>query len=443
MERAQTGCAPRQTGVTSRFNKHDSQSYPMHPKELSIQDFLYDLPNERIARYPLAARDASKLLIWKQQQITASHYRDLAEHLPGGSLLVFNNTRVVEARLLFQKPTGGVIEIFCLEPSGIYPDISTAMATCGSVEWKCLVGGASKWKKGQVLEKMITHEGSSLKLEARCTGKGSGHFIITFNWEPSSLSFAALLHAAGAIPLPPYLKREAETSDAERYQTIFAREEGSVAAPTAGLHFTENILNGLAAKDIRTAELTLHVGAGTFKPVQADKMEDHDMHAEWIDVSRTTLLQLRDQLPGMIIPVGTTSLRTIESLFWMGVKLLNGKKEDAFRLHQWEAYDHADTAFTASDALNVLIQYLDEHQRDRIIARTQIIIAPGYRFRLANALITNFHQPASTLLLLVAAITGTAWRDIYAYALANDFRFLSYGDGSLLWMQEGSGTTEG
>lgn len=414
----------------------------MHPKHLSIHDFLYDLPNERIARYPLAERDASKLLIWKDHRITQTHYRDLAAHIPSGSLLVFNNTRVVEARLLFQKPTGGVIEIFCLEPSGIYPDITTAMATRGSVEWQCLVGGASKWKKGQVLEKRITQGDTHLLLQARCTGKEAGHFIISFSWEPASLSFASLLHAAGAIPLPPYLKREAETADAERYQTIFAREEGSVAAPTAGLHFTDHILQQLEVKNIRKAELTLHVGAGTFKPVQADTMEDHDMHAEWIDVNRSTLIQLRDQLPGIIIPVGTTSLRTIESLFWMGVKLLEGKGDTAFQLQQWEAYDLAGTIFSARQALDALIHYLDENKRDRLIARTQIIIAPGYRFRLAKALITNFHQPASTLLLLVSAITGTAWREIYTYALENDFRFLSYGDGSLLWMPDGSGTAQ-
>lgn len=436
MERIETGCAPRETIVTSPFIKHDSQSFFMHPKDLSIQDFIYDLPDERIARYPLPERDASKLLIWKNGLISQDSYRNVTAHIPSGSLLVFNDTRVVEARLLFQKPTGGIIEIFCLEPSSIYPDITTAMATCSCVEWKCLVGGASKWKPGQVLEKTITHEGLPVKLEARCSGKESGNFIITFNWEPATLSFASLLHIAGAIPLPPYLKREAESSDLERYQTIYAKEEGSVAAPTAGLHFTEHVMRSLENKSIARTMVTLHVGAGTFKPVKAEKMEDHDMHAEWIDVNRSALLQLREQLPDTIIPVGTTSLRTIESLYWMGVKLISGEKENAFTLLQWEPYSLAEKNIGPAEAIDALIHYLDEQRTERIIARTQIIIAPGYRFRMAHALITNFHQPASTLLLLVSAMTGNAWRDIYAYAMENEFRFLSYGDGSLLWVKE-------
>lgn len=299
----------------------------MHPKFLSIKDFTYSLPESRIANYPLAQRDVSKLLIYKDGNIREDIYQNLADHIPPGSLLIFNNTRVVEARLLFQKTTGGIIEIFCLEPHEQYPDISTAMLQTGHVWWQCLVGGASKWKRGQVLEKKIKSGNKDITLNAAYIGKRNESFIIGLSWSPPQLSFAEILHYAGAIPLPPYIKRAVEAKDAERYQTIYANLDGSVAAPTAGLHFTEHVFTQLEKKNIQKEFLTLHVGAGTFKPVKTETIESHEMHAEYIDVSKHTISNILQQLPKTIVAVGTTSLRTIESLYWLGVKELVGSRE--------------------------------------------------------------------------------------------------------------------
>ncbi len=415
------------------------------PQKISIQDYTYSLPEDRIAKYPLAERDASKLLICKGGKITQDAYRNIAQHIPKNSLLVFNNTKVVEARLLFQKPTGGVIEIFCLESHEKYADITTAMAQRGSVYWQCLIGGVSKWKAGQLLEKKITIAGKEITLQANYIEKRSGTFIIELSWQPSSLSFAEILHLSGAIPLPPYIKREAEESDAERYQTVYARFDGSVAAPTAGLHFTEKIFADLSEKQIQTDFVTLHVGAGTFKPVKSATMQEHEMHAEWIDVSKTTIENILDNLDNPIIAVGTTSLRTIESLYWLGVKSQeSGMKsresgvdsQESIHLQQWEAYKLAEKKISVSDALQSLLDWMEQNKREQLISKTQLLIAPGYSFKIVKGLITNFHQPQSTLLLLVAALIGSGWRKVYAYALQNDFRFLSYGDGSLLWRKE-------
>ncbi len=290
------------------------------PKNISIRDYTYSLPEERIARYPLAERDTSKLLVYKEGVITDETYRNIAAHIPEKSLLVFNNTKVVEARLLFQKPTGGVIEIFCLEPHEKYADISRAMLEKEKVLWHCLVGGASKWKPGQVLEKEIPVSGTSVLLRAAYTEKRPGTFIIELSWTPASYPFAEILHLAGAIPLPPYIKRPAEESDKERYQTIYAQQGGSVAAPTAGLHFTNTIFESLKKKKIETDFVTLHVGAGTFKPVKSETMQEHEMHAEWIDVSKGTIETLVNNLDNPVIAVGTTSLRTLESLYWLGLR---------------------------------------------------------------------------------------------------------------------------
>ncbi len=369
-----------------------------HPKDLSIKDYTYNLPEDCIAKFPLPERDASKLLIYNNGEINEDVYKNLDRHLPPGSLLVFNDTKVIEARLLFQKATGGVIEIFCLEPHEQYKDITTGMMQQGRVFWQCLIGGASKWKHGQVLENKINSGGKEIILQARYIEKKTDCFVIEFSWNDSTLSFAGLLHLAGVIPLPPYIKREPENSDAERYQTIYAHYEGSVAAPTAGLHFTRNILDNLKAKNIQTDFVTLHVGAGTFKPVKAETMEGHEMHAEFINISKKTIRNILHNLSKNIIPVGTTSLRTIESL-------------------------------------GALCKFMDKKNMERLITKTQIIIAPHYKVKIANALITNFHQPQSTLLLLVAALIGNDWRKIYDYALQNNFRFLSYGDGSLLWFE--------
>ena len=423
----------------------------MNPQLLSIAEFTYDLPEERIAKYPLAERDQSKLLVYNKGNITQDIYQNIAAHIPPDSLLVFNNTKVVEARLLFQKATGGQIEVFCLEPHEQYADITSAMLQTGKVWWQCLVGGASKWKPGQVLEKKNSYNNEAITLLASFIEKRSDCFVIELSWLPAQLSFAEILHAAGAIPLPPYIKRQAEEADKERYQTVYAQHEGSVAAPTAGLHFTKDILDTLDQKNIQQEYVTLHVGAGTFKPVKAATMQEHEMHAEFIEVSATTIENLIANIDKKIVAVGTTSLRTIESLYWLGVKQSGAESQESgvsgqlaidkhttepLTLSQWEPYELAKQTVSVNEALNNLLDYLRATKQEKLIARTQIIIAPGYQSKIAKGLITNFHQPGSTLLLLVAALIGDHWKTVYAYALQNDFRFLSYGDGSLLWFDQ-------
>lgn len=403
----------------------------MHPKHLSIAEFTYELPTERIADYPVHPRDQSKLLIFQKGNTGHDIYANISRHLPDDSLLVFNNTKVVEARLLFQKPTGGVIEIFCLEPHEQYKDITTALQQTGKVWWQCLVGGASKWKPGQVLQKTITSGEGEIQLSASYIEKKAGSFIIQLSWEPAGKSFAEILHLAGAIPLPPYIKRKADDTDSETYQTIYAKTDGSVAAPTAGLHFTENIFTQLKEKNIQTSYVTLHVGAGTFKPVKAEIMGEHEMHAEFIDVSADTIRELAVAVEERaVIPVGTTSMRTIESLYWLGVKA--SQENEINGLSQWEVYEHPVQNMPANEALDALLKWMEMHNMKQLITKTQIIIAPGYRFRIAKGLVTNFHQPQSTLLLLIAALVGDKWKDLYRFAMENDFRFLSYGDGCLL-----------
>jgi S-adenosylmethionine:tRNA ribosyltransferase-isomerase len=435
-------------------------------KKIQIKDYSYELPDERIAKFPLENRDHSKLLIANQAPSQASHavpdlktsstttqqayqidqYLNLANHLPANSFLVFNNTKVVEARILFQKPTGGVIELFCLEPDSVYPDITTAMLQKGTVQWKCLVGGAKKWKE-EFLEKTIIDQGQTITLKARRVAQGAEAYLIEFSWSNAQMSFAELLHIAGLIPLPPYLNRVAVQTDAERYQTVYAKHDGSVAAPTAGLHFTEGVFASLAAKGITKDFVTLHVGAGTFKPVKADAMEDHEMHAEFIDVSDAFIENLLSRLGDPIVPVGTTSMRTLESLYWLGLKTMANPSISLSDLtvHQWDPYDEIGTqsfeqtkdsdtgTISASIALASLLQWMKALQLTRLITKTQIIIAPGYQFRICNGLITNFHQPQSTLLLLVAALIGDTWKNLYNHAMNNEFRFLSYGDGCLIW----------
>jgi S-adenosylmethionine:tRNA ribosyltransferase-isomerase len=399
------------------------------PKEIRISDYHYDLPDSRIARFPLEERDASKLLIWENGNISEDIYRNLPSHLQPGTSLVFNNTRVVEARILFSKHTGGQIEVFALEPGPQYPDITTAMLQTGSVQWKCMVGGASKWKKGMVLEKQL----GATTLKAFIADQLPDCFLLNLEWNAPDMTFAELLHRAGLIPLPPYLKRDAEASDNERYQTIYAQEEGSVAAPTAGLHFTDRIFESLREKQIVSRFVTLHVGAGTFKPVKTETMEDHLMHAEFIDVSEDTILALsKDE---QIVAVGTTSLRTLESLYWMGIKAsLNPNiSPEEMEMKQWDVYDQLQHhILPREEALQHLLTYMHNRKMERMVCRTRLLIAPGYQPQMIAGIITNFHQPQSTLLLLIAALAGPRWREIYDYALTHDFRFLSYGDGSLI-----------
>jgi S-adenosylmethionine:tRNA ribosyltransferase-isomerase len=406
----------------------------MDTRSISISDYAYTLPEDKIAKYPLPERDASRLLVYRNGKITEDIYRNIDLYLPAGGLLIFNNTRVIEARLLFRKQSGGMIEIFCLEPGDQYADVTTGMQQQGRVQWKCLIGGASKWKAGQVLQKIIQHNHEIITLEAGYTAKQNDCFIIELQWTPVHLSFAEVLHAAGVIPLPPYIRRAAETTDKERYQTVYALQDGSVAAPTGGLHFTPAVFEKLRHKNIHHSFVTLHVGAGTFKPVKSATMEAHDMHAEFMDVSKETIVQLL-QYMHHIYAVGTTSARTLESLYWMGVKTFINPAilPGTLAITQWEVYDELKGHnLSSKKSLENLLQWMDKNNMQRIVSKTQILIAPGYTFKIIKGLVTNFHQPQSTLLLLVAALTGQDWKSIYAYALDNNFRFLSYGDGSLL-----------
>lgn len=409
----------------------------MHPKNLSIKDFTYELPEEKIARYPVPLRDESKLLVYKGGTIQDDFYFNLDQYLPSETLLVFNNTKVVEARLIFQKYTGSGIELFCLEPSDVYHDITTAMMQKQKVLWKCLVGGAKKWKDEPLtkLVKQMDDDSKKIILTARKIEKFSDHFLIEFSWNDDTMSFAEILHLTGAVPLPPYLNRDAEKLDKERYQTIYAKHDGSVAAPTAGLHFTERVFEKLDKKVIQRDFVTLHVGAGTFKPVKAEKISDHEMHYEFFEVRKELIEQLLNHLEKNIIAVGTTSLRTIESLYWLGKKIIHQPNilQQDLQVYQWEPYETSAANIAAEEALQALLNWMNKNDLQTLLTKTQIIIAPGYNFKIANALITNFHQPQSTLLLLVAAIVGEDWKKIYDHALKNNFRFLSYGDASLIW----------
>ena len=407
----------------------------MHPKHLSINDFTYHLPADKIALHPLEKRDRSKLLIYKNGNIKEDIYKNIAEHLPENSLLVFNNTKVIPARILFKKDTGGIIEIFCLEPFED-AEYTTAMSKTGSAKWKCMIGGASKWKEGS-LTKKLNVKNEQVILTASPTQKLPDAYVAEFTWQPSRYTFSEIIEQAGEIPLPPYIKRDVEEDDKERYQTIYAERKGSVAAPTAGLHFTPEVFSSLKEKNIKTDFVTLHVGAGTFKPVKSEIMQEHEMHAEWVDVSASTIRNILNNLSENIIATGTTSLRTIESLYWMGVKthLNNDCTIRELEIKQWEVYEEPliVTGIDATTALTSLLSWMKKNEFQRLFIKTQILIAPGYTFKIANALVTNFHQPQSTLLLLVAAITND-WKKIYEYALNNDFRFLSYGDGCLIFV---------
>jgi len=408
----------------------------MDPKNISIADYSYDLPQENIAFYPLEERDASKLLIYRDGAITGSTYRNIGTCLPENSLLVFNNTRVVEARILFQKPTGGQIEVFCLEPPPEYGSVTMAMAQTGRVKWRCLIGGASKWKPGQVLYKELDTPSSPLTLEARFISKEADTFTIELSWSPADLNFAEVLHRMGLIPLPPYIRRSAEASDSQRYQTIYARHDGSVAAPTAGLHFTETVFAALAQRNIRRSWVTLHVGAGTFLPVKTTTLGDHPMHVEFITAEIATIRQLQQTLADAqpIVPVGTTSARTIESLYWLGIKVQQQPHLAGSELlvRQWDAYELPGQT-DPKVALTALLEWMETRKMTELVTTTQLLITPGYDWKIANGLITNFHQPESTLLLLIASLVGDEWKRIYNYALEHGFRFLSYGDGCLLW----------
>ena len=402
----------------------------MKTENIHISDYNYLLPDEKIAKFPKEQRDQSKLLVYQSGKIKEDIFYNLPKYLPKNSLMIFNNTKVIQARLHFKKVSGALIEIFLLEPS-MPTDYELMFQTKGYCEWLCLIGNLKKWKEG-ILVKEFIYNGETVRIEAtKKESIGTSHKV-ALKWDNTSLSFAELIDLIGELPIPPYLNRETEESDKTTYQTIYSKINGSVAAPTAGLHFTNNVLQNLDNCGIEREELTLHVGAGTFKPVKSEELSGHDMHTEYISVSKQTLEKLLSY-DASAIAVGTTSVRTLESLYYMGVKLHSNPDLSEQELHitQWEPYK-VKSSLTATEAIEEIIKYLDRNNVSTLHSSTQIMIAPGYNYKIVKLLITNFHQPQSTLLLLVSAFVKGNWKTIYDYALAHDFRFLSYGDSSLL-----------
>ncbi|MDR0733219.1 MAG: S-adenosylmethionine:tRNA ribosyltransferase-isomerase [Dysgonamonadaceae bacterium] len=394
---------------------------------LTVGDYDYNLPYEQIAGFPLSQRDQSRLLVWNNGRISENIFQNISEYIPENALLVFNNTRVIPARLIFQKPSGAQIEIFCLEPDDP-SDYALSLAQTQSCIWRSLIGNAKKWK-GEKLHKEVA--GTRFTAE-RLDAAGETHRV-RFQWDNPALTFADMLETCGELPIPPYLHRKAEASDRETYQTVYAKIKGSVAAPTAGLHFTEAVFQSLKRKHIDLEELTLHVGAGTFKPVKSETLAGHVMHTEYFSVKKSTVEQLINK-SGRVFAVGTTSVRSLESLYCIGEFLANNPNVNPEELNvsQWQAYGENAGRMPVDEALRNILNYLEHRKSDCLVAHTQILIAPGYDFKIVNGIITNFHQPKSTLLLLISAFVKGKWRDIYDYALAHGFRFLSYGDGSLL-----------
>lgn len=397
--------------------------------EIYIEHFNYSLPDDRIARYPLNQRDQSKLLIWKNGIISDEQFIDLDRFLPEKSLLVFNNTRVIRARLYFRKSTGALIEIFVLDPEDP-ADYAQNFQQTECCSWKCLVGNQKKWKSG-TLSLPVEIEGEKVCLSAKVTGETENGRLIEFSWDNKRYDFATVLDHAGRIPIPPYLNRDSEASDLDHYQTVYSKIKGSVAAPTAGLHFTEEVFERLQKKDIQRVELTLHVGAGTFKPVKSETIDDHQMHNEQIVVNRETIKALLSH-QGPVVAVGTTSVRSLETLYWLGVRIAGhpDTKPARHQIEQWDPYEQTSN-LSRSEALQALLDHLENHNLSQLIVSTRIFIIPGYRFRMIDGLLTNFHQPQSTLLLLVTAFIGEDWKTVYQHALDQGYRFLSYGDSNL------------
>ena len=410
--------------LCSPFSNYIIMSTPLY-----IDEFDYPLTDERIAKYPLPQRDTSKLLLYRNHAISEDVFYNIDKYLPAGSLLVYNNTKVIQARLVFHKATGARIEIFCLEPLSPH-DHALALGSTNGCTWKCLVGNLKKWKNNEI-SREIDVNGKPYRLVAeRISTNGNTHEI-RFSWEHADVSFAEILDAAGELPIPPYLNRPTEEQDKVTYQTVYSRIKGSVAAPTAGLHFTENVLEKLRKQHVFTEEITLHVGAGTFQPVKTSDANEHTMHTEIIAVPRKAIEHICRNL-GHIVAVGTTSVRTLESLYYIGADIQSCSPDTTPFVSQFRPYEREDE-LSVKQALQNILDYLTATGQDTLHAETQIMIKPGYRFRLVDAMITNFHQPKSTLLLLVSAFVGEDWKKIYDYALAHDFRFLSYGDSSLLF----------
>ena len=404
-------------------------------KQLPIADYDYPLPEERIAKFPMEQRDHSKLLCLKGNDISEHHFYDLPSLLPKDTLLVFNDTKVIHARLFFQKETGAVIEVFCLEPYRMA--VSESFEQRERCTWTCFIGNNKKWKSG-VLSGQWTVDSGQFCLTARRREAVGNAWIVDFEWT-GGLSFAEVIEAAGVIPLPPYLNRQAEASDATRYQTVYAHYDGSVAAPTAGLHFTPEVFENLKQRGIGAEYITLHVGAGTFKPVSTDTIGEHEMHVEPVHVTADNLRHIIDHQGKPLIAVGTTSVRTLESLYWFGVQLQADPDLDHMHVNQWDPYINDERGVRSDEqsflksnqAFENILRWMERHDTDRLDGETQLMIAPGYRYRVIDGLVTNFHQPKSTLLLLVSALIGDRWRDCYRFALDHDFRFLSYGDSCL------------
>ena len=399
-------------------------------KHIKISEFNYPLPDERIAKFPLSNRDESKLLVYRHGEVSEDHFTSLPSYLEPGEMMVFNNTKVIQARLHFRKETGALIEVFCLEP--IQPnDYVLSFQQTRQCSWLCMVGNLKKWKEG-TLKREVEVKGKIITLSAtRGECRGTSHWI-DFAWDDDTLTFADVLEAVGELPIPPYLNRETQESDKQTYQTVYSKIKGSVAAPTAGLHFTERVLKSLDEHGIDREELTLHVGAGTFKPVKSEEIEGHEMHTEYISVNRRTIEKLIAH-GGKTIAVGTTSVRTLESLYYIGVLIHQNPEANQEELHvkQWMPYE-PHPMLTPVESLQGILAYLDRHGMEALHTSTQIIIAPGYEYKIVKKIVTNFHQPQSTLLLLVSAFVKGDWKKIYDYALIHDFRFLSYGDSSLL-----------
>lgn len=465
--------------VNSSENQGNMYLWAMKPSiKLPIEDFDYHLPEQSIAYTPASNRSDSKLLVWNKEIIAESTYNHIASFIPEKAAMYFNNSKVIAARIHFQKANNSTIEIFCLEPSNNYQPISVAMQATQKVEWICLVGGAKKWKEDYLekefelirpsnneKDKIATNNNNdnnnnnndnnrvAIKVRAKKIKSIDGKFLIEFSWDNNTISFSEIIEHIGSIPLPPYIQRATTEEDKDRYQTTYAKEEGSVAAPTAGLHFNAAIFESLTEKKCSTDFISLHVGAGTFMPVKTAAITDHEMHAEVFEITKATLIHLieianKKELNPInytpVIAVGTTTLRTIESLYWLGVKLINNEKlqeNKDLHLMQWDAYDNNNNdnsrqTITAKEALSKLLSWMQSHQMTQLITSTQLMIVPGYTFKIANGLVTNFHQPKSTLLLIIAAITGDKWKSIYQHAIDNQYRFLSYGDGCFFTINE-------
>lgn len=402
----------------------------MDTKHICIKDYNYDLPEKRIAKFPVAERDHSKLLIYNKGSVSEDMFFNISKYLPEGSLMIFNNTRVIQARIHFRKVTGALIEVFLLEPAQP-SDYELMFQTNGECSWLCMVGNLKKWKEGS-LSRVFDVKGRQVTLTAiRRHEQGTSHWV-DFSWNDTDITFADILDAVGELPIPPYLNRETEDSDKKTYQTVYSKIKGSVAAPTAGLHFTDKVLADIDARGVEREELTLHVGAGTFKPVKSADISGHSMHTEYISVRRSTVEKLI-KFGASAIAVGTTSVRTLESLYYVGLRLKDNPEatEEQLHIEQWEPYDKT-ASISPLEALQNVLDYLDRNKLSVFHGSTQIIIAPGYKYKIVKMLVTNFHQPQSTLLLLVSAFVNGDWRKIYDYALCHDFRFLSYGDSSLL-----------